>query len=480
MNEKIFTIVDVETSGSSANYDRIIEIGILRIENGKIVKTFKSLINPEQSLSPYITNITGIRTEDLLNAPTFEDIKDEVFELFEGAIFVAHNARFDYGFIRNEFKRAGMNFNKKCLCSVRLSRKLFGRYKRHDLSSIIDRFDFVCENRHRAFDDAKVIWDFMEMVRAKGRGEEMEMVIDQLLKKPTLPQSLDEKTLKNLPYGPGVYIFYGPEDEVLYVGKSKSLRNRVLSHFSNDHTSTKEMNLCQQTKRIETRETAGELGALLLESQLVKDLSPLYNRQLRKATLLVVARKIEIGGYNSVVLERTDEISLSDYRNVMGVFRSIAQGKEFISTICDELGLCPKILGIQKGNGACFSHQLRKCKGACVGKDAPEDFNKRFNKAFARRRIKSWTYDTPISIEEKGDEGSQTFILDNWCLVAEHKTEDGENHPVAHTPVFDYDRYKIFVKYIFDKQNRNNIKVLHQRSLEELYLPESEYVLSVD
>src|SRR5687767_4783245 len=137
LKDKTFAILDVETTGGSPTYERIIEIGIIRVENGKIVKTYNQLINPEKYISPFITSITGITNTDIESAPLFSDISNEILELFEDAILVAHNARFDYGFIRNEFKRVGFNFSSESLCTVRLSRQLFSQHKTHDLSSII-------------------------------------------------------------------------------------------------------------------------------------------------------------------------------------------------------------------------------------------------------------------------------------------------------------------------------------------------------
>lgn len=157
---KTLAIVDVETSGTGL-HDRIIEIGILRIEDGVCVETYRTFIDPERPLSPWITKLTGITEHDLSGAPFFADVADEVARLLRGAIFVAHNVAFDYAFIKGEFERLNRFFEARCMCTVRLSRVLSPRAKRHNLSAIIRRHKLVCESRHRAFDDAHALWQFM-------------------------------------------------------------------------------------------------------------------------------------------------------------------------------------------------------------------------------------------------------------------------------------------------------------------------------
>jgi DNA polymerase III subunit epsilon len=469
LKNKKFAIVDVETTGASPVFDRIIEIGIIRIENGEISDTFTTLINPQTTISPFIERITGIKSEDLVGAPTFDEVNNRIEELLDGAVFIAHNARFDYGFVKNELKRSGVSYNSKCLCTVRLSRKLYPHYKKHDLSSIIDRFDFECRNRHRAYDDAKVLWDFICHIQKTGKEEKMNEAIQVLLSENTLPQFLNEKSIKKLPEGPGVYVFYGENEDVLYVGKSKNVRFRVLSHFSNDHASSKEMHLCQQSVRVEGIETAGELSALLLESQMVKELSPLYNRQLRRTNQLVLAKKSSYGKYPSVTLVRTSTIEPGEYKKILGVFKNVSQAKTFLHGAIDEYALCPKILGLEKGKGACFYHQINKCSGACVGKIEAKEYEKNLNEAFKGRKIRGWPFKGPILIEErKNDTTKQSFVLDNWCLLHDVRTTSEDVEPRSYIPKFDYDSYKIFRRYIKNPLNKKYIKNLNKKDIDNV------------
>lgn len=186
LNNQNFTIVDVETTGGSPFFNRIIEIGILRVEKGEVVEEYKTLVNPDMAIPEFITKITGISDIDTVFAPRFEEIAEDILAKFEGNIFVAHNAQFDYGFFKEEFRRAGFAFAVPQLCTVRLSRALYKEHRRHNLSAIIERYNFECNNRHRAFDDAKVLWDFLQYAHAEKDSEDFNAAFQAVLKTPRI------------------------------------------------------------------------------------------------------------------------------------------------------------------------------------------------------------------------------------------------------------------------------------------------------
>jgi len=440
--------VDIETTGLSVIRDRIIEIGILRVEDDKITQTFQTLLNPHMYISPFIEDITGISKKELETAPAFEDIHRIIKELLDDCIFVAHNVRFDYGFIRNEFRRCEIKFSAKHFCTAKLSRKLFPKHKRHNLDSIIDRFGIVCKKRHRAFDDAKVLWDFFQVLQKQVPEEQLETALAFGLKKPSLPAELHPKYIENLPDTSGVYIFYGEKEIPLYVGKSKNLKERIFSHFSNDHTSTKEMNMCRQIRAIETIETAGELGALIKESLLIKQLQPIYNRKLRTSRKLTVLRsQTKISGYQTVSIDIVDEITSSDLSGIIGIYRSKQQAKNFLIEQAKKYQLCEKLLGLEKTNTACFGYRLNLCNGACLTKENPLRYNMRFIQAFSQYKLKSWPFPGSIVIKEKSDYDNKEehIIIDNWCLIGQKG--------------FDLDMYKILIRYLQEPKNYNTIMV---------------------
>ena len=211
-----YSFVDIETTGTSARHDRVIEIGILRIENDKIVKKYNQLINPETHVSPFITQITGITPDDLEDAPTFEIVKDEVYELLQNTVFVAHNVRFDHGFLKNEFKRFDMNLALKQLCTVKLSRTLFPQDRHHNLDAIIERFNIKCENRHRAYDDAHTTWQFFRKISQLFPQDQFVQTLEKQIKRPSIPTRINARLIDKLPEGPGIQILWRRGNATLY------------------------------------------------------------------------------------------------------------------------------------------------------------------------------------------------------------------------------------------------------------------------
>lgn len=452
MLPKSLCFVDLETTGTQAHWDKIIEIGIVKVENGKITKTYNQLLNPNTYLDPFIEKLTGITTKDLENAPTFETIKEEILEILEGSTFVAHNVRFDYGFLRNEFKRAGISFRSKHFCTIKLARQLYPKLNHYNLDSIIAHLNIPCKKRHRALDDAKAICDFYGLAQNQFKKNIFEKAVITALKRPALPQGISEQDLESLPESPGVYIFYGENNAPLYIGKSLNIYDRVLSHFSNDYQSTTDMQLQQSAKSVEAIPTAGELGALLLESTLIKKHQPLLNRQLRHARKLVYLFKaITPDGYNSVEIKSLPNVTIEEIENVIGVYRSIKQAKDHLYKVAEEHTLCPKVLNLEKTKGACFKSRLNKCKGACTGDEKTIMYNLRFDNAFYKFKIKPWNFEKPIIIKEVG-ESEEHFIIDKWCYLGSIKNEADYSN-ISFDYNFDLDTYKILKKFITNPKN---------------------------
>lgn len=456
--------VDIETTGLNLNYDRIIEIGVLRVENNQLVKTYQTLINPGCYISPMISQMTGITKESLENAPMFSEIKEQLQEILEDCTFVAHNVRFDYGFIRNEFKRFGIPYTSKHFCTVKLSRYLFPHLPKHNLDSIIQRFNIPVKNRHRAFDDAQVLWEFIKILQFQIQPEKLKEAIDLILKKPSIPSNIPIKAIEDLPEQPGVYLFYGSEGVPLYIGKSINIRERVLSHFASDHSSSKEMNIAQQIRYIETIPTTGELGALIKESYLVKKLQPFYNRQLRlKKNITIIKNKTNQDGYYEAVISTIDKITADEASSILGIFRSVKQAKECLVSLVKKHELCEKLLNLEKTKNSCFAYKLSICKGACLKYEDPLFYNLRFTNAFSQNKIKTWPFNTPIIVTEKNDleETIESFLIDKWCLLGTISSdEDITSSHLTQEYNFDLDTYKIIHSFIYNPKNLRKIKPL--------------------
>ncbi|MFZ1750838.1 MAG: 3'-5' exonuclease, partial [Saprospiraceae bacterium] len=153
MKQKIYAVVDIETTGGMAKRDRITEIAIVLYDGREIIDRYETLIQPDRSIPYEITRITGIDDAMVADAPRFYEVAKKVVEMTDNTIFVAHNVRFDYSFIKEEFATLGYTFTRRQLCTVVLSRKAFPGLKSYSLGNLIKHFDIKVQNRHRAMDD---------------------------------------------------------------------------------------------------------------------------------------------------------------------------------------------------------------------------------------------------------------------------------------------------------------------------------------
>lgn len=437
--------VDLETTGATATADRITEIGIVEVDADG-VREWSCLVNPGTPISGFIERLTGISNAMVANAPPFEEVAAEVRARLDGRLFIAHNARFDYGFLKNAFKRAGHDFRATVLCTVKLSRKLFPQHARHNLDSLIERHDLTVSSRHRALGDARLIHQFWNRVQAEIAPELLDEIVRKLTARPSLPANLDPAAIDDLPDGAGVYLFYGENDLPLYVGKSKELKKRVLSHFAADHAAAREMNLAQQVRRIECIETGGEIGALLKEAALIKQLQPIHNRTLRRNDELCFWRLVEArAGEWRPQLLLASELGCRQQEQLFGPFKSAREAKRTLTELAKEHRLCHALLGLEKVKPGkpCFAHQLQQCKGACVGKEPASFHSARLIAALGRQRLEPWPFAGPAWLRE----GDELHLIDHWRHLGTAYSE-ADLYALLETspPVFDRDSYRILLK----------------------------------
>ncbi|MBU3724491.1 MAG: ethanolamine utilization protein [Burkholderiaceae bacterium] len=443
--------LDLETTGATATRDRITEIGIVEVsEHG--VDRYSQLVNPQARIPEFIQQLTGITEDMVVDAPTFDQIARDLLDRINGKLFVAHNARFDYGFLKNEFKRVGIDFRARVLCTVKLSRALYPQESRHNLDSLIARHGLQQSGRHRALADADLIFQFWEKLCAGFSSDVLEQTIARLTARPALPSQLDPDLPEQLPETHGVYIFYGENNFPLYVGKSNNLRKRVMSHFAADHTRGKEMSLSMQVRRVDWIETAGEIAALLKESALIKELLPSHNTRLRRNKELCSWRiPPKVSGTVSDTLPVQAELvwardlNLGAQPDLYGIFRSQRDALEMLSELARQEKLCKALLGLEKvaAGASCFGYQLKNCRGACIGKEKTELHHARLLMAMARHRIPAWPHPGPVGLKE----AEVVHVVDAWCYLGTASREE-ELHAILETgqPVFDLDVYKILRK----------------------------------
>ena len=443
--------VDLETTGGNPAWHRIIEIGLVELDRDGTIREWSTLVNPGTRIPPAITEFTGISNEMVAAAPGFAEVHRELLTRLRGRVFVAHNARFDYGFVRAELARLELRFKAPVLCTVKLSRRLYPSEPRHNLDAVMARHGIACDARHRALGDARVLRDLIAVLRREVEPARLAAVTDALLTETPLPPQLPPELGDELPETPGVYRFHGAGDELLYVGKSRNIRTRVLAHFAAGQGAGGEQRLARQVQRVSWTETAGELGALLIEARAVKEHKPLHNRRLRAPgetwTLRIVAGGTQPG---RVVAVEYDALDAPAQGEVYGLYRDRRAAERALEELVRAHQLCARVLGLERGSGAdaaagsCFAWQLRRCRGACVGRERAALHDTRVRLALAAQRLKPWPYRGRVLLVERDWRGQEDLhVLGGWKYLATVRERAAAEGIDAQRVAFDPDIYRI-------------------------------------
>lgn len=381
-----YAILDIETTGGSPKHEKITEIAIL-IHNGReVTDEFSTLINPEKTIPYFITGLTGITNEMVADAPRFYEVARKIVEITENCVIVGHNVNFDYSFIQNEFRQLGYDFQRKTLCTVKLSRKLLPGFKSYSLGKICEQLGIQINGRHRAGGDAYATMLLFERLMLENTAGDQLLIPDIRGRSgPKIPNGfLDPKQIIDLPASTGVYYLHDEAGKLIYVGKSLNIHDRVLSHLSN-RKSRKSMEMADQTAGISFELTGSELIALLKESEEIKKFRPKYNRQ-QKRTLYACGlySSIDKDGYIRFALKKTgkeNSIPITSFENM-------TEARKVLGRLAERHWLCQKLCGLYETEGACFHYSIRQCNGACIGKEPKQVYNAR-----ARKLIEDMNYD---------------------------------------------------------------------------------------
>ena len=404
----MFAIIDIETCGGKFDFrkGRIIEIAILIHDGLTVVDEFTTLLNPECYISTYFTNISGITNAMVDDAPKFYEVAKKILDITKDKIFVAHNVGFDYGFIKEEFASLGYSFKRDTLCTVRLSRKLIPGIKSYSLGNLCSYFGIENEARHRAKGDAVAtskLFDLLMQIKSdhpqyktKGLDELMVRRIDKIKK----------YILDKLPEECGVYYFLDQDQNIIYIGKSKNMYQRALSHFNSKEQKGRKM--LNELYNVDFVKTGNELIALLLENEEIKNHKPKFNR-LRKAdsfSYCIDWEKDKQGIINFKLLPYESS------SHALLLFTSYASARNCLNSMIDAYTLCVKFCGLTDAEAVCFNHQIKKCNGICANEETAAVYNKR-----ALEIIKKHSYKHPdfaiITEGRTSDEKSLMLIINN-------------------------------------------------------------------
>jgi DNA polymerase III subunit epsilon len=373
----MYAIVDIETTGGYAAHHRITEIAIYHHDGVQITQSFHSLINPGRNIPYYISGLTGITTEMVFEAPAFKEVAQAIFEKLDGRVFVAHNAHFDYSFLKKEFEQAGINWNSKKLCTVRLSRKIIPGLRSYSLGSLAESLGIQITNRHRAGGDASATVKIFDQLLRRDQESYIAKTLKRNSGETILPPNLPKEEFDRLPAKCGVYYFQNARGHVIYVGKAINIKKRIAGHFTGDAREWSRSRIRNEIHHISYELTGNELIALILESQEIRRLWPKYNQ----------AQKF-----------RVEEWGIYDYEDRNGYLRFsvnlVTRGSRplirfttkgdawnFLWSKVKEFKLCPKLSGLQIAKGLCFDYQTGECLGACMCVEDVAKYNRRAQKA---------------------------------------------------------------------------------------------------
>ena len=400
----MYAVIDLETTGGKPSFHKITEVAVVIHDGSKVLDSFSTLINPEQRIPYFITQLTGITENMVASAPRFCEVAKKIVEMTEGKIFVAHNARFDYSFLKREFADLGYTFTRKTLCTVRAARKILPGLPTYRLGALTKELGIEHGQAHRAMGDAMATAELLSLlVDRAGQLNESQLISDES-NHGLLPPGLDEKKLADLPDSTGVYYFHDEKGKVIYVGKSANIRQRVQSHFRADHKSTKPLKFKNEICDISFEKTGDELVALLRESDQIKNLRPTYNRTLkRKRMLYGLFATPSDQGY---LLLRVRTIRKGETPILR--FGSRYAGERLIQRACDKYFLCLRYCFESKYSLSCRHLTGNACLGACEGKELPEKYNFRVKKFIDAHRFH---LDSFLVLGKGRQSGEESFVL---------------------------------------------------------------------
>lgn len=325
----LFAITDIETVGSAPGEGTIIEIAICLHDGQKIIDRYETLINPEKTIPPFIVSLTGINQSMVRQAPVFEDVADEIFEILKDAVFVAHNVNFDFGFIKAEFDALGIVWKPQKLCTVRLARKSFPGHTKYGLSSVCERLEIPNFASHRAMGDAMataILFD--KCIEAHG----FDLIHEMLSHGSTdifLPQHIPNEQYERLPVSPGIYFFKNTLGQVIYVGKANNIKKRVRSHFISDGSERQQL-FYREIASIEFELCGTELIAQLKEDATIRALFPKYNKaQKRKGLQYHVVSFVDQNGILRLQVNRGKSAgAIQSFSSLKSAYRWLGELKE--------------------------------------------------------------------------------------------------------------------------------------------------------
>ena len=260
----------------------------------------------------------------------------------------------------------------------------------------------------------------------------------------SLSHQIDPQSLAVLPRTSGVYIFKGEGTLPLYIGKSVDIRSRVLAHLRAED----EAEMIAQSRRVDFMETAGEIGALLLEARLIKQQSPLFNIRLRRLRNLCSIRITDEAGAKELEIVSGKDVPVGEADGLYGLFSSVHAAQSKLRELADQHRLCLGLLGLEKvSQRGCFGLQVKTCLGACVGKEPRDEHDQRLFSALLDLKVEAWPFDGAVDLIEESGDWVQRHRIQGWRHTGTWCSRT-QQFSALDQHGFDLDTYKILVKPI--------------------------------
>ncbi|MDB5887725.1 MAG: dnaQ [Rhodocyclales bacterium] len=438
-------IIDLETTGADPSRDRITEIAILVTEGDTLIEQWSTLVNPGMPIPWRIQELIGITDDMVADAPRFAEVAAAVRERLAGNIFVAHNVRFDYNFLRAAFERQGESFHSPALCSVKFSRALYPQFPRHGLDAIIARHGYAISSRHRALDDAQIVWQFLQESRRDQADEAVSRAWSRALSDTPQPR-LPEGDLEALPECAGVYVLRNAQGHALEIGRARNLRAQVLGLFTSHKADARAKKRAAGVQHVDSFPAAGELDAMLRELQIARNEVTAKPRQDAAWAWRFDAQATPI--LQLVELTGGDPL---EWGEAYGCLRGELEARKVLRDIVAKHRLCPRRLGLELGQGSCTSHALGKCLGVCSGKETAAQHDLRLLTALSALKLRAWPYPgtTIFAEHDEAHQRSAFHVFDHWCHLGSFDTHaDAADCTARSKRCFDAEKYRVLHRWL--------------------------------
>lgn len=428
----MYAIVDIETTGGYAANNDITEVAIVLHNGNCVVDRYETLIRPARPIPYHIQVLTGITPAMVEDAPSFEDVAEDIYDRLKDCIFIAHNVNFDYSFIKHHLQLCGFDLNVQKLCTVRLSRKVFPGLQSYSLGKLCMHFDIIIENRHRAGGDADATVTLFETMLRHNGLEHVQQFLKRGSREQYLPQFLPKEEIEKLPYTPGVYYFHNQKGKIIYVGKARNIRYRVRSHFSHNGAGKQRQEFMRNIYSITYKTCGTELMAFILESIEIKRLWPEYNASQKRFTAAYgIYAFPDQNGYLRLAINKKMK-----NQDALYTFQLLHEGHRLLKRLIHDFNLCPRLCYLQKDDGPCTPDLIRPCLGACEKKEEVALYNKRV------MRAKDFL-DNHLPTFAVVDDGKDNY--EQSCVLIEKGRFYGMGYIPMDTPVSSLDQLKEYM-----------------------------------